>query len=86
MPWFALKKSLDSRSNCLGLRLVREVRDEAAVAIEHIDDRGVIHQVRPAILARDLLVVDAVGARHLRDLVGRAGEADEGRAEVAEPV
>ena len=59
-----------------------EVRDEPAVAVEQIDDRGVVHQVGRAILARDLLIVDAVGPRDVGDLLRRAGKADEGRPEI----
>ena len=61
---------------------MREVGDEPAVAVEQIDDGRMVHQIGPAVLARDLLVVDAVGARHVGDLLGRAGKADEGRPEI----
>src|SRR5512139_1082295 len=64
-----------SGGDLLGLGLVREVGDEPAVAVEQVDDRGMVHQVGPAILARHLLEVDAVGTGGVGDLLRRAGEA-----------
>jgi hypothetical protein len=58
--------------------------NEAAIAVEQIDDRGMVHQVGRAVLAGHLLEVDAVGARRRRDLFGRPGQADEARAEIAD--
>src|SRR5476651_2534633 len=75
---------LHGRRDLLGLGFVREVRGEAAVPVEHVDDRGMVHQVGAALLARNLLVVDAVGARGGGDVGRRASEADEGRAEVGD--
>src|SRR5262245_50354849 len=77
-----LEKPLHTGRDLLGLGFVREVGDEAAVAIEQIDDRGMVHQVGPTILARHLLEIDAIGAGNVGDLLRRAGEADEGRSEI----
>src|SRR5204862_4373899 len=78
------EEALDGGGDGFGLRLMREMGDEAPVPVEQIDDRGMVHQVRPAILAGDLLVVDPIGEGDLRNLLRRAGQADEGRAEVAD--
>src|SRR4029450_13994350 len=51
-----------SGGDLLGLDLVGEVGDEPPVAVEQVDDRGMVHQVGPAILAGHLLEVDAIGA------------------------
>src|ERR1044072_3829173 len=46
----------------LGLGLVGEVGDEAPVAVEQVDDRGMVHQVRPAILVLPRFEVCCGGA------------------------
>ncbi|GCC48798.1 hypothetical protein chiPu_0033032, partial [Chiloscyllium punctatum] len=62
-----------------------ERRDEMAVAVHQIDQRGVIHRV-VAILQRHLLGVDAIARQHLGDRCGIAGQALEVRIEARQIV
>ena len=57
-----------------------ERRDELALAIHQVDQRGVVHGV-VAVLERDLSWIDPVGREHLGHRLGIAGQALQMRIE-----
>src|SRR6266404_586370 len=63
-----------------------EVGHESAIAVEHVDDGGMVHQIRRTVFARHFLVVDAEGAGGGGDLLGRTAQAIEILSEIADIV
>src|SRR5580704_3404588 len=82
---FRSKIMLQIASCFLGLAVHIEGRDEFAVAIHQIDQRGVVHGV-VAVLQGNLLGVDPVFAKHLLDRRGIAGQTFEMRVEARQIV